>query len=689
MTIALDGWGLPTSPFHLGEQEMQRRVGVAEKMAPMGRRMIRRFLPDQHRAFYAQLPTLFVGHLDEIGRPWASILVGEPGFVTSPDVSSLSIRPATLPGDPLRLTPGRQLGMVGVEFPTRRRNRANGVVTSVAEDGTATVTVSQTFGNCPQYIHTRAPEVLRIRGAERATAPVAPLEDGLDQAAKDLIERSDTFFVATAGSETQAGVPGTSGVDMSHRGGRPGFVKVEGNRLTIPDYAGNLIYNTLGNILVNPVAGLLFYDPATGDVLMVTGTAEIIEDGPEIEHFAGAERLWIVDVVHRRRLPRALPIRWSAGDGSPNNQLTGTWAEAKSVAAAHAARNSWRRFRVGRVVVESESVRSFHLEPSDGGALLPFQSGQFLPIRAEIDGREHVRTYTLSSAPGEGTYRISVKRDGVFSQWLHEALVPGLEIEARAPRGDFRLDPTEKSPAVLIAGGIGITPMLSMIRNVALEGLRSRHIRPLTLIYSAGTAGDRAFHQDLAGWAEQSGGALRYVPLLTQPEPADVAGRDYAVAGRLSDEVLKAVLPLDDYSFYLCGPPGFMQTAYDALMRLGVRDSRIHAEAFGPASLTRVVEAGDAARIPVEEANGALVRFESDGVEQVWSPKNGSLLEFAESHGMAPEFGCRNGSCGSCAVPLRSGDVAYRTKPTAQPEDGEILLCCAVPAAGTGTVTLG
>ena len=310
----MDGWTAETSPFHEGEQALQTRVGVRDEMEAFARRVVRPRLPQQHADFYAQLPFIAVGSVDNQGEVWASLIAGRPGFVSSPDDKTLQIAARPLCSDPLSgaLRPGAPLGFLGLDFASRRRNRVNGRVQLVG-DAQFIVDVDQTFGNCPQYIQTRAVAYARDPD-ERVRIECTPFQ-ALDDTARRMIETSDTFFVAShAPAKVDAAV---EGVDVSHRGGRPGFVKVEGNTLTIPDFTGNFHFNTLGNFLVNPKAGLLFVDFATGDILMLAGRAEILWDGPEVEAYRGAERAWRFSVLQGRRLLNALPIRWTFGTIHP------------------------------------------------------------------------------------------------------------------------------------------------------------------------------------------------------------------------------------------------------------------------------------------------------------------------------------------------------------------------------------
>ena len=300
-------------PWHAGERALQARLGLRERMDKVGARSIRRVMPDQHRAFFAQLPFLIVGSIDRDGWPWASLLAGPPGFASSPDETTLHIAALPVAGDPLAegLAPDAPLGLLGIELPTRRRNRMNGRVTALDAAG-FTVTVDQSFGNCPQYIQRReyvwtAPPA-RVAHAEPFTA--------LDDAARALIGATDTCFVASASAADDPETP--RGVDVSHRGGRPGFIGIAADgALTIPDYAGNRFFNTLGNLAVNPRAGLLVPDFGRNDLLQITGRTEIVWDGPDVAAIEGAERLWRLTPSHGRWLRGALPLSFEFGDYSP------------------------------------------------------------------------------------------------------------------------------------------------------------------------------------------------------------------------------------------------------------------------------------------------------------------------------------------------------------------------------------
>jgi predicted pyridoxine 5'-phosphate oxidase superfamily flavin-nucleotide-binding protein len=307
------------SPFHAGEVAMQRMAGSDLRMREIGPRAIRDHMPDQHREFFEQLPMLLIGSVAAQQRPWASVLTGLPGFIETPDDRHLHVAAMPRVDDPLRaqLRVGEPLGLLGIEPQTRRRNRMNGTVVAVDAEG-FTLRVDQSFGNCPKYIQARAPQWV----GEPTSVPTAQSEGArLSDTSAALVARADTLFIASSAAG--------QGVDVSHRGGKPGFVRVEqhagGSVLTFPDFSGNFFFNTLGNITAHPAAGLLFVEHDTGSVLQLTGRATIIVNGPEVEAFVGAQRLLRVEAEQGWWTPAALPLRWSAPEQAAQLEATGHW----------------------------------------------------------------------------------------------------------------------------------------------------------------------------------------------------------------------------------------------------------------------------------------------------------------------------------------------------------------------------
>lgn len=271
-------------------------------------------MPDQHREFYQQLPFLVIGSSDPSGWPWASLLFGPPGFVSTPTDERMVIGAAPLAGDPLAtaLEPDRSISVLGIELDTRRRNRMNGVIVRNSTDQIE-IDVVQAFKSCPQYIQARDHAV---------TSEPSPASSGagehferLSPELVDFLRRADTFFVASHNPEGD--IRTTGGVDINHRGGPPGFIHVDGNVLTIPDYRGNFSFNTLGNFLVNPKAGLVFVDFERGDLIMLAGSVELLlEQTPEVAALPGAERAWRFKLDHGVQLRGASPLRWTFRENS-------------------------------------------------------------------------------------------------------------------------------------------------------------------------------------------------------------------------------------------------------------------------------------------------------------------------------------------------------------------------------------
>ena len=346
-----------------------------------------------------------------------------------------------------------------------------------------------------------------------------------------------------------------------------------------------------------------------------------------------------------------------------------------------------RDFRVARRVVEDEAatVCSFYLEPVDGRPLPPFAPGQYLTFHLTVADpatgatRPIVRCYSLSDRPDPGHYRVTIKRieapegaanvpPGLSSGHFHRHVQAGDILAAKAPAGHFRLRGGAADPVVLIGGGIGITPMLSMLA----ASLDATPQPDVWLFYGVRNGAEHVMKAQLAEAARSHGNVHLHV-CYSRPRAADVAGRDYQHACHVDVALLRQVLPLKAYDFYVCGPRVMMESLVPALREWGVPDARIHYEAFGPASLARkpAVAAPSAAQ--------PLVTFAKSGKAERWSSQEASLLEFAENRGIRVESGCRAGGCGTCQTKIESGDVTYDHAPDFDPAPGTCLLCVSVP----------
>lgn len=300
--------------FHEGELRLQKQMGVRKKMAIAATYMMRDFMPDQHREFFQGLEYIFLGTVDENGLPCATILTGQYGFIASPDPTKLVIKTGSRHGSIgiETLAIGQAVGVLGLDLSNRRRNRMHGRITEIDETS-ITIKVVQSYGNCPKYISVR-----NISERDVQTNKTTTQDTELSAEDMALITKTDTFFIASYlrdGSNAAY-----EGVDMSHRGGEPGFITVDSNtQITVPDYKGNNLFNTIGNLIMNPDAALLFIDFETGDQLHIQGQAILIEETSELAKHPGAQRLLRIEIKRIRRELTATALRWKFVESSPFN----------------------------------------------------------------------------------------------------------------------------------------------------------------------------------------------------------------------------------------------------------------------------------------------------------------------------------------------------------------------------------
>jgi ferredoxin-NADP reductase len=375
---------------------------------------------------------------------------------------------------------------------------------------------------------------------------------------------------------------------------------------------------------------------------------------------------------------------------------------APAVKQASAAWPGYRTFCVERKTLEdtTQQVCSFYLVPEDGKPLAPFLPGQFLTFQLDIpapagETQAVIRCYSLSDAPQSDRYRISVKRApapagshfcaGVSSNYFHDHVDVGSRLQVRAPAGHFYLDRSD-SPVVLIGGGIGITPMLSMLNWCLTE----QPGREVWLFYGVRNKAELVMQSQLQTLAAQHPGFHLHL-CLSDPQADDLDERQSAPAhihhSRVDVTLLRRLLPLKPYHYYICGPTPMLLSLVPALEDWGVPDGRIHFEAFGPASIPRKHSASVARTSSPSDDKGdaVMVNFVKSGKQIPWQPGMGSLLDFAEASGIAVNSGCRAGGCGTCQTLIRRGEVAYTQAPDFDPEPGTCLLCVCTP---TTAVTL-
>jgi len=267
--------------FHPGERALQSSIGALEKMQTLGERLLRTVIVDQHKEFYPGLPCIFIGALDKSDRPWATMAYGDLGFVSAKSDTTLSIAARPIGEDilKLQLSKNNDVGLLGLNFSNRRRNRLNGTI-GQSDDRSFSIEVKQSFGNCPKYIQTRHID----NNCNLGTITNTSLFSSLDNEIIEVIDNCDCFFIASAYQKmniesttvTDDTLDSVYGVDVSHRGGKTGFVTINNNKqLAWDDYPGNKFFNTLGNIYVNPQVGLLFVNFETGDLYLLNGKATI------------------------------------------------------------------------------------------------------------------------------------------------------------------------------------------------------------------------------------------------------------------------------------------------------------------------------------------------------------------------------------------------------------------------------
>jgi uncharacterized protein len=296
------------SRFHEGERAVQSRSGVMDEAGRLGRG-ITSAIPDAARPFLESQRLAVMAGVDRSGRVWASMVSGAPGLITAPTSRTLRLAAGLPDADPLSegLARGRALGVLVIDPERRRRLRVNGRVVRADRDGIE-IRTEEVFGNCPKYIQARALEP----DAEPGRVGAARRSAALGESQRLAIERADTLFIASVHAD--------AGADASHRGGQPGFVRVlDGRRLLIPDYAGNNMFQTLGNITTDPRVGLLFVDFDTGRTLQLTGRARILWEPEALAPLKGAERAVAVEVDEIVEIEGRGPVGWRFVEYSPFN----------------------------------------------------------------------------------------------------------------------------------------------------------------------------------------------------------------------------------------------------------------------------------------------------------------------------------------------------------------------------------
>lgn len=353
--------------------------------------------------------------------------------------------------------------------------------------------------------------------------------------------------------------------------------------------------------------------------------------------------------------------------------------ERKRRSRSALAWNGFRKFKLIDRVEEAPGIVSFRLAPHDQKPIAFFRPGQYLSFRLRVPDqpRAVVRCYSLSEQYGRrDSYRVTVKKivhaddahPGVGSGHLHEFINIGDILDIKAPAGRFLINPQEAADVVLIAAGIGITPIYSMLRALVESGSQ----REIRFFYGVREPEQLVWREEIDAIAAGNEHVhVRYFLSGLDPQAAAGHGAD---AGRITVDVLRSELPSSNYQFYLCGPAGMMEEMNDALRDWGVPTDDINFESFGPSTVRRL------APTRMHSDQQVTVTFQRSGKQVNWSDTATSLLDLAEEQGVSMESGCRSGSCGTCVVAIQQGSVDYLLEPDDTPSEGSCLACICRPS---------
>jgi hypothetical protein len=344
--------------------------------------------------------------------------------------------------------------------------------------------------------------------------------------------------------------------------------------------------------------------------------------------------------------------------------------------------NGWRKFVIAKKVMECNDICSFYLAPHDKKSLPDFLPGQYLTFRLNIPGQAKpiVRCYSLSDSPRHDAYRVTIKRipprdkdkpPGLCSNFFHDLANEGDILDVKAPSGQFFLDPAGSSGLVLIGGGIGVTPVLSMLNTLVAHGSR----REIWFFHGIRNRSEHVMKKHLQAIAREHPNVHLHV-CASRPDPDYELAHDYHYEGRISVELFKKLLPSNNFDFYLCGPGSLMQDVTEGLKQWDVPEKNIHYETFGPSSVKKIAAVvAPGAAMPT----GYAIQFKKSGKTLNWCGDHASILDLAEANGISIASGCRAGSCGTCQVAVFSGDVSYIEKSDFETEPGTRLTCIGAP----------
>jgi ferredoxin-NADP reductase len=349
--------------------------------------------------------------------------------------------------------------------------------------------------------------------------------------------------------------------------------------------------------------------------------------------------------------------------------------------------SGWRKFQVRWKRPENprSDICSFYLAPHDGKPIPGFEPGQFLTFRLDIPGQAKpvVRCYSLSDSAKPDYFRVSIRRlgappgldapPGLSSSFFHDHVQEGTILDVKAPSGNFSLDPAGEEPVVLIGGGVGITPVLSMLNGIVESGSR----RETWFFLGVKDRDDQPMKDHLEAIARDYPNVRLHICYSHPREGTDLPGRDYHTGGFVSVELLRKHLPSSNYRYYFCGPPPMMTALERDLKAWGVPAEHIHFEKFGPGPKLAAPPPASG----TQAGPGIEITFAKSGRKALWTPAAGTVLQFARAQGVAIDSGCEQGNCGTCQTAIRSGEVEYTAKPAYEYERGTCLVCACHPAS--------
>jgi ferredoxin-NADP reductase/predicted pyridoxine 5'-phosphate oxidase superfamily flavin-nucleotide-binding protein len=638
---ALNGW-------HPGERAIQQKLNFAGPMAYQYS-IIRSELDEQHREFHTtRLPFVPVTTLDAQGRPWGSILAGssgEPGFITSPNWDRLTIKAKLWPGEPMRTNfKGKQISSdsrerllfagIGIEFSTRRRNKFAGYVDGIGADGDdciVHVKVNEAIGNCPKYINVRelvpsATDPVVVHERLNILDPLEPLpEDVLS-----FIRESDTTFIGTtyqASKELEGIFP--SHLGMNQRGGRAGFIRVKpSDRRTVvlPDFSGNRLMTSLGNIEATPLASLSFVNFTSGAVLYLTGDAKNVVAPDSYAIMPGQKALTTIFVTGYVLVDNALPVRQRKGSRaaqSPYSPPIRVLSEELGNTTALFSPEENKRAHLTSIRLHSPSLATFTWRTSadldtkpgqaailDFTSLLGTVSYQHMALgKPSSVNDDRVRTWTISHTnnPKEFSLTMREKQGGAVTgalftiarklresrpEILEDATPLGLAVRLVGVSGEFVLSEDTPKKLLWIAGGVGITPFLRMLRAMSTGSLRQRDWDVLLILSTR----EPEVMLGLVSEALESGKSntdfshrIR-IDIFSQPPstasiPSHISDWDVEVhyhPERLGTQSLTelAVENLTEREAFICGPDSFKSVGLEAASEIGISSSRVRNEDF-------------------------------------------------------------------------------------------------------------